>query len=259
MRLINVCHSGNVGDIIYSLPSLIGLIQNNKCDKINYYIKLNVPMSYSGDHPLGNVLMNEDFYLKLKPLLESQSYINSVGVYVNERIDIDLDTFRKIPINFRAYSIPRWYFLFIVGSSYDLSLPWIFVKADDTFKDFCLVSRNKRYNSQFINYSSLNKYAKKIVYVGVEKEFREFQIECPDVKEFYCASSFLELAQKIKGCGCFIGPAGFPFALAESMNVIRLLETNTQCPNVIPQGGEYHEALFQQGFNFWSQRLMEKI
>jgi len=256
MKTINVKHSGNSGDIIYSLPSLLGLKQQGKFDKINFYVHLNVPMGYSAPHPLGNVLMNEDFYLKMKPLLESQSYINKVAIYNNEKIDIDLDIFRSIPINLTSFSIPRWYMLFIIGTTYDLSIPWINVEIDETFKDKIMISRNKRVYSQHINYNVLNQYSDKIVFIGVEKEFVDFRIQCPNAKHFYCAIDFLDLAKKIKGCKGFIGCQGFPFTLAEAIKVNRLLETNNFAPNNIPEGGKHYEALFQQEFDYWARVII---
>ena len=34
------------------------------------------------------------------PLLQQQDYINQVEIFENQKIDIDLDLFRKIPMNF---------------------------------------------------------------------------------------------------------------------------------------------------------------
>lgn len=256
MSNISFKHSGNVGDIIYSFPAVRSLLRNKGIEKADFYIQLNVPMGYSGSHPLGNVLMNEKFFQMLKPLLKSQSFIDKVEIFENQKIDVDLDTFRKVPINPFTYCIPRWYFLFIVGTNWDLSLPWLEVEKDDTYKDYILVSRNNRYKSKFINYSFVNKeMAKKIVVVGVEKEFQEFKMECPYVDNFFQANNFLDLAKKIAGCKAFVGCAGFPYALAESIKVKRLLESNNVSANVVPSGGEHYDALFQKGFEYWFNNL----
>ena len=153
MNTISFKHSGNVGDIIYSIPAMMSLLKNKNADKADYYLNLNHSVNYSGWHPLGNVLLNRDFAEKIIPLLKSQSCINEVNIYNGEDIQVDLDGFRKVKINPFTYSIPHWYFLFIIGTHWDLSKPWIELEPDDTYKDFVLVSRNNRYKSQYINYN----------------------------------------------------------------------------------------------------------
>ena len=38
------------------------------------------------------------------PLLKEQSYLNSVTVYTNQTIDVDLDFFRALPISNQFHS-----------------------------------------------------------------------------------------------------------------------------------------------------------
>lgn len=254
--MISFKHSGNVGDIIYSLPALRSVLQNKKEQKADYYLNVGVKTGYSGWHPLGNILLNKDFVNKLKPLLETQSYINKVKIYNNEKIDVDFDHFRKIPINPFTYCIPRWYFLFIVGANWDLSKPWLEVEPDYRFKDKVLVARNQRLQSQFINYKFINDYSSDVVFVGVEKEFEDFQKECPSCKEFFQADDFLQLAQVIKGSRFLVANQGLIYTLAESMKTPRILETNNKAANNIPTGPNGYEALFQKGFEYWFKVLI---
>jgi len=258
MSNISFKHSGNVGDIIYSLPAVRSLLRNKGIEKADYYIQLNVPMGYSGPHPLGNVLMNEKFFQMLKPLLKSQSFIDKVEIFENQKIDVDLDTFRKVPINPFTYCIPRWYFLFIVGTNWDLSLPWLEVEKDDRYKDKILVSRNPRLQSQYISYKFMEDYASEIVFVGVEEEFKDFKSVCSKCNEFYQASNFLELAKVLKGSRFVVANQGLIYTIAESIKIPRLLESNNKAANNIPIGPNGYDALFQKGFEYWFNYLRNK-
>ena len=53
------------------------------------------------------------------PLLRQQEYLKNVEIYSNQKIDIDLNFFRELPINFNIDSV-RWYF-HLTGNFPDLS------------------------------------------------------------------------------------------------------------------------------------------
>jgi hypothetical protein len=61
-------------------------------------------------------------------------------------------------------------------------------------------------------------------------------------------SNFLELARVIAGCKFFIGNQSFPFAVAEGLKVPRALELCFECPNVIPEGPQAYDFLYQPQF-----------
>ena len=44
--------------------------------------------------------MTERMVSMVLPLLKNQNYINQVEIFKDQKIDIDLDLFRKIPMNF---------------------------------------------------------------------------------------------------------------------------------------------------------------
>jgi hypothetical protein len=255
---LSVKHSGGVGDIIYSIPTLLSLIRDHRIARVVYHLQLDQHMQYSGPHPLGTLLLSRDYVEKLRPLLLSQPYIQQVEIYSGQKIDVDFDQFRRIPLNYSMYSIARWYFLLVIGASWDLSRPWLKVDPDYRFKDFVLIARNRRLQSPFITYNFLDKYADQIVFVGVPQEFDDFRTQCPSCTRFYEATDFLELARVIAGCRFVAGNQGFVYTLAEALKVPRLLETNIQAANNIPQGGDCCDALFQQGFEYWFARLLER-
>ena len=255
---ITVKHSGGVGDVIYSLPALLSLVSQQRIEEVTFYLQLNQTVQYSGWHPLGNLLLDAGYFEKLRPLLLAQRCIRRVEIYAGESIDVDFDGFRRLPLNYGTYSIPRWYFLFLIGTHWDLSRPWLSVEPDYRFKDFTLVGRNPRLQSPFIRYDFLSGYADEIVFVGVPREFEEFRAQCPRCTRFYQAANFLELAQVLAGCRFYAGNQGLVYTLAEALKIPRLLETNVRAANNIPQGGDCFDALFQAGFEYWFAHLMER-
>ena len=91
---IKVKHSGNAGDIVYSLSSMYDYCTENNC-KIVYYIKIGVPSGFTDEtHPTGAVMMNDFMFDFLAPLLKAQPYIHEVikvGKDENVLVDYDLE------------------------------------------------------------------------------------------------------------------------------------------------------------------------
>jgi len=256
-------HSGNIGDIIYSLPTLKALGGGN------LHLLLNQPTGYypGAEHPLGNVLLNEDMYNRIVPLLEHQNYIKKVKkidlskpITEDIFIDYDLDVFRKMPINFQAGSISRWYF-YVFNVYPDLSEPWITVEPNYEYKDYIIVNRTSRYrNTQInggINYNFLSKY-QNIIFTGVESEYNEFKIFVPN-SQFLQTDNFLQLAQHIAGCKAFIGNASFCFSLAEAIKMKRVLEICPFASGVIPYGKGAYDFYLQPHFESIVGKIQDGI
>jgi hypothetical protein len=239
-------HSGNAGDIIYALPSLITLSKNSLAD---LYLHINQQANYGNmKHPLGNVMLNEGVYTRLEPLLTSQSYINALHKYSNENIDYDFDLIRSYPIMHNAGSIARWYFYFFATNA-NLGNPWLYVTADTTYANHIVLARSFRYRQPLINYRFLQKYSN-IVFIGLEDEYADMKLQIPNLK-YQPVNNFLELAQIIAGSKLFIGNQSFPFSLAEALKVKRILEVYIPCPNVVVEG--------ENGFDFIYQPQFEKL
>src|SRR5438067_936921 len=87
-------HSGNAGDIIYSLPAVYALAGSAD---IHFHLKTGEPGAYGKNpHPLGNVMLNERMVQMLAPLLLSQPQVKSCTVYQEGvPVDVDLDLIRR--------------------------------------------------------------------------------------------------------------------------------------------------------------------
>ncbi len=245
-------HSGNAGDIIYSLPTAVVLSKNHR---IHYYLNIGQKGHYGKrPHPLGGMMLNDKMVEMLQPLLLSQSYIASCDFYNNQPIDFDFDLIRSYPFPLNRGNICRWYFyLFAVNA--DLSKPWLTVEADKNWNEHIVISRSQRYQAPGISYSFLKKYNRKI-FVGVEAEWKEMKEQLPGI-EYQPVENFLELAKIIAGSKLFIGNQSFPFSLAEAMKTKRLLEVYHLCPNVNVEGAGASDFCYQPQFEKMVQQLYE--
>lgn len=244
-------HSGNSGDIIYSLPTVFELSKNGKA---HLYLQVEQQAEYSYNyHPLGNVMLSEKMIALLKPLLLYQPQIEAVEMYNGEAVDYDLDEFRKYSFHLDRGSIVRWYFN-VYGISYDTSQPWLRAPKDEQYANNIVIARSHRYRSPLIDYGFLKKYPN-LLFVGVQEEYEDMKTVLPDLV-FRPVKDFLEMATIINSCRLFIGNQSFPFALAEALKVPRLLEVYYKIPNVVVEGKGANDFIYQPQFEYAVTRLL---
>jgi hypothetical protein len=243
---LNVKHSGNAGDIIYALP-VLKKIHKDTGVNINLLLKTGRPLTIAShmSHPLGNVMLNQKMIDMLLPLLKDQLYINKCETFAGQKVDIDLDLFRSKVLPLESGNIARWC-SYITGVTPILYKSWLDVNGDTTYRDTIVIARSERYRNKYINYGFLNQY-KKLAFVGVESEFKDIKKQIPHI-EWVQVKDFLTLAKIIAGCKFFIGNQSFPFSLAESLKVPRILEMYYFAPNVVLEGENGYDFYFQEHF-----------
>ncbi len=248
---INFLHYGHLGDIINCLPFLKEISKNKRC---NLFIQKNkeLPKSVvSRDHPFGEVYLTENSIKKILPLLKKQKYLNKVDFYDEQEIDIDLNYFREMPINFNIDSV-RWYG-HLVGKYPDLSINYLEVDNHEQFKNYIVIMRSLRRQNKYIDYSFLSSYKNKI-FIGLKNEFEDLKNSVNGL-DHYESKDFLELASIIKNSKIFIGNLSFGYALAEALKVPRLLESGPNFPLVYPNGHNAFDFYFQNHF----EELIKKL
>jgi len=245
-------HSGNAGDIIYSLPALAALAKGSPAE---IYLKLDAAARYGKRvHPLGNVMLNRKMFTMLKPLLQEQAQIAACEILCDQEIDFDLDAMRQYPFPQHAGHIARWYFLTFAVTA-DLGRPWLAATPSNEFERHIVVARSQRYRAPMIDYSFLSKYPR-VGFVGIEAEFNDMRAMIPHL-EYLPVVDFLQMAEIIAGSYLFIGNQSFPFSVAEGLKVRRLLEVCHLCPNVIVEGGDGYDFCYQPQFEALVRRLMD--
>lgn len=250
--MIKFKHSGNAGDILYSLPAIRQAVRN-KGEKAILYLHLDQPANYVQGfvHPLGNVMLNKYMATMLKPLLLECEFISDVMTYSGQQIDYDLDKFRRIALNLGAGNISRWYFQAFPELTCNLNEPTInILKFKGTwFSETIVINRTERYQNGQLDYSVLNQYENQKVFLGTEHEYHLMSKIINDLT-YLDIDDFLYGAELIYNCKVFIGNQSMNFAIAEQLKSNRILETYFGCPNVIPCGGKAFDVFNQEGFEY---------
>lgn len=225
----NFRHSGERGDIIYSLP-----VMRASGGGVMLVDARSVP---GGKTPFG-----EDAARAMLPLLEAQLYVHSARLFDCDDIQVDFDRFRTVGQELYrehlSYSHCRG--VGVDPRRIDLSAPWLFVQAKPMAE--IIVSRTGRREGQ-LDWSRLKRYQKRCLFVGTWSEYSTFRSRCNLAVPFFHACDYLELAEVIAGARLVVSDQTFAFALAEGLKVPRVLEVFAAAPNCLPQSANGHTEL----------------
>jgi len=203
-------HSGDLGDIIYSLPT----IRAAGGGKL-------ILFDYPGRTAHG---MSVEKMERLRPLLEQQPYIHGVE-WSDTRIDCALNGFRD---HCRDHGNLMDAHLATHGFSWEhRESKWLDVPCHK-YGLPVVIARSARYhNPRFPWKRIVEKYKKVAGFVGTLQEHKDFTAEFGHV-DFIEAGNFLELAQVIDGSQLFIGNQSAPGALSHGLFHPMIIEL---CPH----------------------------
>jgi hypothetical protein len=184
----------------------------------------------------------EKTYLDLKPVIESQDWINSFNVYDRQTIQVNLNSFRSSHLLFNSNWLNIYFNSFLPGEEIPLEYSWIDIPKIEKYKNALVVNRSpKRYGTQ-MSPDTLSKikeialdYKEKFFICSEPSQYEMFELK----NEFECVimPDLFSFFQAIKSCGLFFGNQSAPFAMASSMNVPRVLEILN--PGHMPDGVHY--------------------
>ncbi len=238
--VISFLHSGHLGDIINSLPSIKEIAKEKKCN-----LFINTQDGY----------LSQISAKKLIPLLEKQDYLEKVKIFENELIDVDLNLFRDFPINLNLDSV-RWYF-HITGIHGDMDNKYLNNIGEHHLKDKIVIIRSISRKNYLINYKFLKKY-NNVLFIGLKNEYEDLKKEIPNLN-FYDCKDFLEMAQIINSSKVFIGNLSFGYTLAEGLKKPRLLESGLNFPLIYPNGKNAFDFYFQEHFESNFNKIYNKF
>lgn len=227
-------HAGTFGDTIYALPAIKLLGGGDLYIELNGIDKLAQRMWGGGDGGWHSGRYTQNDFDFLKPLLERQSYINSVKIWNGEPVDHDLREQHKfwarrngkvedwagnqtecyaltcgldIHEHRKALLIDPW-----LDNIDPISVPGKPIVLNRTFRhikrDFTIV------NDQYMTWLEEDSLADMCIFVGSEKEHFDFCLIHHCEVEYRPVKDMLELAGLIKGCEQFIGNQSMPLSLA---------------------------------------------
>ena len=257
--------SSPAGDLISFMAGVKKMWEDTGSKAIIYQRIGMQGISYDGSiHPFKNdeeepICMSEYMFDMLKPLIESQEYVDSYQKWNGEEFDVDFDLIRlERYTNQPKGSLNRWFNYVFPQMASDLSKPWL--TLPETLKlavpsDKILINFTQRYRNYIIAYHFLKEYQNDIMFVGLAKERDIFCKTWNLDIEHYEPDNFYQLAQAIKNCKFFLGNQSFCFQLAEALKTPRILEISMMMPNVIPIGEKAYDFYHQGGVEYYFKKL----
>lgn len=253
-------HSCNPGDVIASLICVKKYWQETG-RRAKFMQKINMAAAYYAGATHGTtdkdgimVTMNEKMFEMLKPLVESQEYIESMVPYEGQRVDVDFDVIRgKTFVNMPQGSIQGWLMYAFPDLYADISKPWITLdqrkhQIEEVTKNKVLINYTERYrNNQIIlEYYWLRNYAPDLMFAGTEAEHFKFcsqwGVNIPRLE----VNNFLELAYAIRGCRFLLSNQSMCWNIATALGTPRVLEVCNYAHNCMPFYGENNVGYFHQ-------------
>jgi hypothetical protein len=240
-------HSGTLGDLIYSLQLVkkmgggqfqVALENIERCVAKYGYRPEDVDPQHKGRFTLKD-------YEMLKPLIQRQPYIDSVGTWTpgTPDPDVDLDHYRSVLYRTFEGNILKAYHLAFDVPFTDADYSDVWLEADPVTIAPIVVTRSARYRppngdagwQSMIDTGMLNEGA---VFVGTPSEHKnfteQFKIEIP----YHPVNDFLELAGIVAGSELVVCNQGFTYSLAVGLGKSAVLELN----KIVPQA--YNECYF---------------
>jgi len=228
-RLVSGIHSGNAGDVIYSLPAVRALA-------IRHLI-LNV---YRDPNPVRK--LTERNARALAPLLLAQDYLDRVTLVTAgvplESVDPECIDVDHVLDRFRNEDIERVHLMHAhakaVHAEIDPNPPFLQVPVATPEVSEVVLALTPRYRAltdEFLR--GLMLYFDDILILAVPDEWRSVAGIPGRVRQ--CVD-FLEMARLIQQAGVFIGNPGLASAIAEGLKAPRIIDLPLDTPNAFPIG-----------------------
>lgn len=214
MKKTTFHHSGDFGDIIYSLPTIRALGGGS----LHIHSTRHVQFTATPDR-----------VRSLASLLEAQSYIDKVE-YTKAPVEYDLDIWA--PFYKPARRLADACLLAFKLSTSLANEQWLRVSNPNCVSEV-VIHRSPRYQSQYFPWRTvLQKYHGRLVMVGLPFEHKNFCDEFWHVP-YYPTANYLELAEVIAGSKLFIGNQSSPYAVAEGLKHNTFQEVNMRAPDCV--------------------------
>ncbi len=263
MKLTTFLHSGKTGDIIYSLPG-IKQVCSKRGTKARIYLRPNVVTynNVAAGVPFEEILLTNESFEQLRPLLLAQDFIEDVREFGGEPIDINLDLIRQLKIGIPYGDIKRWvsYGFPEMHTTYDDI--WLQFTPDPKTaalaKGQIIINLTRNYRNPWINYEFLNIFHTQwpISFIGHESEAQDFISRVPRAIWLKC-DNFNEIAAALSACKVFIGNQSAVYAVAEGLKIPRLLEISPVVPNVLVEGRNGVGFHMQGAMEYWLKEVLK--
>jgi hypothetical protein len=221
-------HSGDMGDIILSLPAIRAL--GGGILYLDPSGGENEPMVHLTG--IKKTKLNPKSIERLRPLLARLPYISEVRLWNGETVDANLDTFRQ-HLRFNNVSDSHLTAFGLPVTERDRA--WIDITDPQVNPRFpIIISRSVRYQGNHGFWESeLPKFADRCAFVGFAKDHEIFEYTFGIKVHFWDAPDVISLAQVIAGAQQLICNQGLPHTLGEAMRKNLICEVYRPYPGVV--------------------------
>lgn len=192
------------------------------------------------DNPMCKPITRPDRFNAIKPLVESQSYIERFDIWSGEKITHDAATFRSGGIEYGqslAQLHANW-----VGIEISLD-PWLTIEPNNQYKGKIVINRSARHWNPLFPWRDVLQHFKgdDLVFIGLPDEHimlqNEYGVKLPRIP----TDDLLQCAQIIAASKLFIGNQSSCANLALGMGHPMLLETSiTSLDCVLPRDNVHY-------------------
>lgn len=226
----NFIHSGDLGDVIYSLPTVraMGGGRMFLCDR-------------PGVETMHG--MTRQRCEAIMPLLMQQSCIYlcaGMEPHPSEPDIVDLNKFRFMGFDLHRQNLADNYLIANGLPTSHRNTPWL--RASECFYEPVVISRSARYHKPGFPWRRIvERMGQFAVFVGTPAEHTAFVQEFGSVRYAH-TRTLLEAAEIINASELFIGNQSCPLAIAHGLGKRVLIEVCPTCPNCIfGREGEFTE------------------
>jgi len=250
MTVLNFAHSGNMGDVLFSLHFMKDMLSISGAEKARLVLVTDVPAQYVNPHPEGKVQMTKATARFMIDLLKTIPWLEEVASFplsdwegglkdcdkFKDKV-IYLPAYRGLGLAVRSGDIRDFYYAMLpvhVQKDFSENL-FAHIEEKDALKEKIVIAVNSRFKPLQLNLKEGLQLAKdKLVFMGLPEEYKEFALSTGFTNVPYQKiNTLLEAAELMKGAQGFIGTQGGLYSLAEMLKVPRLLLS----PEVILENG----------------------
>lgn len=259
-------HGCNAGDLIACMAAMKAFYEKSG-KKVRLVQQLDIAAEYYAGAIHGTlddagtmVCMNKSIFNMLKPLIESQEYIESMEVFEGQKVDIDFDVIRnQVFVNIPNGMIQSWVMFAFPNLDFDLSRAWITGDFPEVpqVKDRLIVNFTERYRNPHIHYFFLKEYQDKLIFAGTEKEHKLFAEKWKLDIDYLSVQDFYSLAAALKSSKGLLGNQSMCWNISEAMKIPRILEICQFAVNCLPFVGEKSYGFYHQvGVEYYVKQLI---
>lgn len=224
-------HSGDLGDIIYSLPAVKALGGG--------VLFLDTAGGQSEPHVhrqtvRGRTRFNAASYQTIRPLLMEQPYLEDVRVWQGESVQYNLDSFRASFNN--THQNLAYQHLSAFGLSEELAnQPWLSLRsAPIKLSKPIIINRSPRHHSKYHWWMiNIDRLALEAIFLGHPKEHEIFEYTFDCKVDYHATQDALEIARILKGSQLLVANQSFIMSLAIGLGTAFMQERFDYAPNCV--------------------------